>query len=327
MVSDAPSVIPRRGYFYVILAALFWAVSGSSGKFLFKGGVTPMELVQMRVTLSAAVLFVYLLLTNRACLVISRRDILYFGVLGTVGIAMVQFTYFYSISKIHVAAAILLQYLAPAFIALHAVLIARERLARATVLAVAGSLAGCYLVVGAYNLNVVAMNWKGIAAGIAAGLSFAWYAVHGERGMRRYHPWTVVFYALLFAALFWNIALPPFQAFRRPYSPVQWTWILYIAVLGTVVPYGLYSLGINLIRSTRASITATLEPITAALISFLFLGETLEPLQVLGGAVVIASVIVLQTRREYDENTPAVIRSRAAASGGDLPGREERKVG
>ncbi len=101
-------------------------------------------------------------------------------------------------------------------------------------------------------------------AGVFSGLSYAWYAVYGEKGMRRYDPWTVVFYSFFFASLFWNLLISPFGAFLVPYSGVQWFWIAYTVVFGTAVPYGLYTMGISLIRSTRASVTATLEPIAAA---------------------------------------------------------------
>ncbi|MBW2562563.1 MAG: EamA family transporter, partial [Deltaproteobacteria bacterium] len=53
---------------------------------------------------------------------------------------------------------------------------------------------------------------------------------------------------------------------------------MYIGILGTLIPFALYLASINLIRVTRASITATLEPITAGVISFIFLNEILEPL-------------------------------------------------
>ncbi|MGA7878093.1 MAG: DMT family transporter, partial [Desulfoferrobacter sp.] len=92
--------------------------------------------------------------------------------------------------------------------------------------------------------------------------------------------------------------------------PIEWFWIIYIVVFGTVVPFGLYFEGISLIRSTRASITATLEPITAGVVAYLFLGETMQPLQLLGGLLVIASVIILQVRQEYDDRAPSVIRAR-----------------
>ncbi len=94
-----------------------WAVSGTSSKFLFNQGITLFQLVKFRVTLSAAFLFL-ILLARRALLEISLRDIFCFALMGISGLAMVMFTYFYAISKINVAVAVLLEYLAPVFIAL-----------------------------------------------------------------------------------------------------------------------------------------------------------------------------------------------------------------
>ncbi|MEE8553183.1 MAG: EamA family transporter [Desulfobacterales bacterium] len=299
----------RWGYLYVVLAALMWALSGSSAKFLFNSGITPFQLVQLRLTISTVLLFLYLLIRFSSLLKISRSDILYFILFGTVGMAGVQFTYLFAISKIEVAAAILLQYLAPSFIALHSVVFMREKLSRLTLTALIGATFGCYLVVGAYNLEILSMNIVGIISGLLSAVTFAWYAIHGEYGMRRYNPWTVLFYALFFGAIVWNILHPPLEAFMHAYSRVQWIWILYIGVMGTLIPFGLFLEGINLIRSTRASITATLEPITAGIISYIFLNEILEIPQITGGVIVIASIILLQLNQEQDDKAPSVIRA------------------
>lgn len=314
-----PAAIPRRGYVYVALAAVLWAVSGSSAKFLFQNGMTPLQLVQIRVTLGVLFLVAWLALRNRSLLRIDWRDIPYFLSLGILGLAMVNCTYMLAISKIKVAAAILLEYLAPVFIALYSLVWLREKLKPATAMAILGAILGCYLMVGGYNLDLLSLNREGVLYGVASAIAFAWYSVYGERGMRRYPPWTVLFYSILAAALFWNVAhllwggFPrPLESLMQPYSGLQWVLILYIVVLGTMVPFGLYLDGINLIRSTRASITATLEPIAAGVISFIFLGETLEGFQMLGGLLVIASIILLQLRKEYDDATPALIRGRTA---------------
>jgi drug/metabolite transporter (DMT)-like permease len=153
------------------------------------------------------------------------------------------------------------------------------------------------------------MNIVGIISGLLSALTFAWYAIHGEYGMRRYNPWTVLFYALFFGAVVWNILHPPLEAFMHAYSSVQWMWILYIGVMGTLVPFGLYLEGINLIRSTRASITATIEPITAGIISYIFLNEIMEIPQITGGVIVIASIILLQLNQEQDDKAPGIIRA------------------
>ena len=311
MKPEIQSFDARRGYLYVILAAVLWGVSGSSAKFLFNSGISPFQLVQLRLTIAAIGLLAWLLIRKPALLRIARGDIWYFALFGIAGMGACQFTYLYAISKIKVAAAILLQYLAPSFIAVHAVVFSRDRLSLSTVVALAGATLGCYFVVGAYNLELLSMNQAGVVSGILSAVAFAWYSIHGEYGMRRYSPWTVLFYAIFFAALVWNLLHPPLEAFFHPYTAAEWGWILYIGIMGTLLPFGLYLEGVNLIRSTRASITAILEPITAGAVSFFFLNERMHSLQIFGGCLVIASIILLQLKQEKDEKSPALLRARS----------------
>jgi len=145
--------------------------------------------------------------------------------------------------------------------------------------------------------------------GFVSACSFAAYTLLGEYGMRRYSPWTVLAYTLLFAAL--SLAIlhgpKPYKGFCE--DPVQTFWVIYIAVGGTLVPFGLYFMAIDAIRATKTVITATLEPISAAFMAFIFLEELLESLQLLGGILVISSVAILQLKRETDSLTPESIRS------------------
>ncbi len=316
-MTTRPATGPGWGYLCIVTAAVLWAISGSSAKFLFNRGITPFAVVQTRLTLAAAVLLGWLFLRRRDLLVVARRDVFYFAALGIFGVALNQFTYLFTISRINVAAAILLQYLGPSLIAIYLVTFARERLSRLTVAAIVGATIGCYLVVGAYRLSVVQLNGLGIASGLLSAVSFAAYSLMSEYGMRRYNPWTVLLFAFGFAAVVWNLLHPPLSGFRGGYGPLEWLWIGYIGILGTLVPFGLYLEGINRVRATRASVTATLEPITAGVFSYICLGETMAPLQIFGGVLVIGSVILLQIRRELDTQAPARIRARAA----ELEGR------
>lgn len=302
---------PTKGYLCVVAAAIMWASSGVAGKALFAGGITPFELVQVRVTVSTLLLAIAFGLHSRDLFRIRGRDFVYFFILGGVAMALVQITYFYAVSKIQVAAAVFLEYLAPILVAFYSICFWKERLTPTKLLSLALSLAGCYLVVGGYNLHLLKMNRVGILCGLAAALCFAGYTLIGERLMQRYSPWTVLFYAFLFATFTWHIIYPPFQYLWAGYSLNQWGWLLYISVIGTLIPFALFFIGVNLIRSTRASITATLEPISAGFFAYFFLGEVLEPLQVVGGAMVVGAIVLLQLRREHDELAPVLIRSRS----------------
>ena len=297
------------GYLSVIAAGVLWASSGTASKALFLGGVTPFELVQARVSIAALFMALSLLLFAKRLLIVRLRDLGYFLVLGGVGLALVQATYLYTISKMQVAAAILIQYTSPILVAAYSICFWGERLTRLKVIALFLSLFGCYLVVGAYSLELLKLNREGAISGTASAALFATYSLLGERGMHRYHPWTVVFYALIFAAITWNVFQPPFHFLYAGYTLEQWMYILYIAIFGTIIPFGLFFVGVNHIRSTRATITSTIEPISAGFIAFIFLGETLDLLQILGGALVIAAIALLQVQTEKDQLAPASVRA------------------
>jgi drug/metabolite transporter (DMT)-like permease len=287
----------RLGYLYVALAAILFAISGTAAKFLFNDGITAFQLIQMRTTLAFTGLLIWLCLRYPTLLKISLKSLPYFIGLGVFGIGSAQFFYLLAISKINVAAAILLHYTGPVFVALYVVFFQRQKLRFNITLAILGTLIGCFLVVGAYNLQLFALNRVGIIAGILAAVSFAVYSILSEYGMRQYTPWTVLLYGMLFAALMWNILHPPLEAFFHNYSLVQWGWVLFIGIFGTIFPFGLYFEGVKRIRPTHASITATLEPISAGVIAALFLGEVMAPLQIIGGLLVIVSIIILQLNR------------------------------
>jgi len=284
----------RLGYLYVSLAAILFAISGTFAKYLFNDGITAFQLIQMRTTLAFAGLLILLCLKDPVLLKISIKSLPYFFGLGVFGIGSAQFFYLLAISKINVAAAILLHYTGPVFVALYVVLVQRQKLRFNIALAILGTLIGCFLVVGAYNLQIFALNRVGIIAGLLAAVSFAAYSILSEYGMRRYTPWTVLLYGMLFAALMWNSLHPPLEAFLHRYSPFQWGLILFIGICGTIFPFGLYFEGIKRIKPAHASITATLEPISAGVIAAVFLGEVMVSLQIIGGLIVIVSIIILQ---------------------------------
>ncbi|MCG6912018.1 MAG: DMT family transporter [Deltaproteobacteria bacterium] len=286
----------RLGYLYVALAAILFAASGTVAKFLFNNGLSAFQMIQLRTTLACAGLLVWLPAKDAGLLKIAVKDLGYFAGLGILGIGSAQFFYLFAISKINVAAAILLHYTGPVFVALYAVLVQKRKLGFVSLLAVFGTLVGCFFVVGAYNLEILSLNRAGIVGGFLAAVAFAVYSIFSEYGMRTYKPWTVLLYGMLFAALMWNVLHPPFEAFFHSYSALQWLCIGFVGIFGTVAPFGLYFEGIRRIKPTHASLTATLEPIAAGVIAALFLGETMVPLQIVGGAIVLASIVLLQLK-------------------------------
>ncbi len=295
----------RAGYLYLLIGTTLWGVSSVVAKSLFNIGLPPAHLVLVRLTLSTVVLFAILLLSDRRRLVIHRKDIPYFLVLGFIGVAGTQYAYYFTISKIKVGPAVLIQYIAPVWITLYACLFQKEPVTRWKILSLLLALFGCYLVMGGYRMDLLRLNRIGLVSGIISSLFFAFYSLFGEKGLRRYDPWTIILYGFgLGAVVFWIAS--PFKGWIAGYPLRIWLAFFYIAIFSTLIPFGFYFKGIERVRASRASITSTWEPMVAGLSAYAALGEVLTPLQVAGGMGVIGAVILLQIGREKHAPSPAI---------------------
>jgi len=287
-----------RGYLLVMLAATCWALAGTLAKYMMIQAIPRVVLLEMRVTIAAAILFVVLYLKNSRLLRIRRQDILYMLILGVVGVAGVHYSYYFAISKTNIATAILLQYLAPAFIMLFAVLFQGETFSPGKLLSLCFAFAGCFLMVGGYDINIFEANKLGVVAGLASAGFFSFYSLYGEHGLRKYSTWTILLYAFTAAALFWWIIHPPWKIISAHYPFQTWTFFLILGIFSTIVPFGCYFAGMRSIRATRASITAMLEPVVGGIVAYLLLGETMFPLQLVGAVLVLGGILLLQIARE-----------------------------
>jgi drug/metabolite transporter (DMT)-like permease len=286
-----------KGYLLVILATTMWGINGVVAKYLFSHGVSPSMLVQIRSALAFLILFTALAIFKKELIKFSKKDLLFMVTFGVGGMGMVNFMYFTTLTKTNVATAVLLQYTGPVFITIFAVSFQGEPLTRVKVVSLALAFWGCFFMVGGYNPELLKLNAVGLTCGLIAALFYAFYTLYGEWGVKRYSPWTMVVYAFGFIALFWALFVTPWEASQQGFPLSKWPYFLYVAIVGTAIPFGLFFQGIKYIRATRASITSILEPIVAGVVSYLFLGESLFFLQIVGGISVITAIILLQAEK------------------------------
>ncbi len=289
----------RKGFLYALAAALLWASCAVVGKSLFPLGMTPAALVQARCTIGVVALGAGLALYDRRLLAISVRDLGLLALLGGVMLASLQTFYFNAVKLIQVAAAILLQYSSTFIVLVISVAFLGEKLTRGKAASFGLAVAGCFLVAGGYDVRLALLNGPGIAYGLAGAVAFAAYTLLGARLVRRYHPLTVLFWAMAFAAISLNAVAPPlgFVPFLAR-GPLTAGKVVYVALCGTVAPFGLYFAGVRLLGAPKASIVAMSEPVFSALIAYAALGEVFAVPQIAGAACVIGAVIALERLRE-----------------------------
>ncbi len=286
---------------------MFWGVSATIAKFLFNNQTDPLTLVQLRMTFSCIILLIIFLIYKPEVLKIKLADAPKFALLGIVGLAGSNYTYYFTIKEINVATAILLQYLAPLIVLGYAAVRKAEELTKQKVIAAGVSLLGCFLAVGGASFSLEGMSTKGLLLGFAAAGCWAFTNISLPPLVRKYGIWTSLLYAFIFASLFWMIINPPTRLIEAHYTPQMWLSFLGFAIISILIPHSCYFKGISYLTATQAIITATFEPIVAIGSAYVMLHEILSPIQLVGAVLVIIAIMILQIKKEDKSSIRATV--------------------
>jgi len=292
-----------RGYAMIAGAALLWGVSATAAKFLFNRDVSTLLVVQTRVTFSALLMAAGFRLFCPSLLKVNPRELWRLAVLGIVGVAGANITYYLVIRETTVATAILIQYTSPLLVLAYGVLSGDEGFSAVKLIAALLSLAGCALAVGVFDTAAIALTPLALVAGIGSIVTFAFLTVYTRKVVARMPSWTAVLYALVFASLMWAVINPPWVIARDSHPPELWVALVGFAIISVLVPHSLFAAGLRSVVPSRAIITSTLEPVIAIGSAAIVLGELLTPLQILGAVTVLAAIIILNLRPEEERRS------------------------
>jgi len=278
----------------VVVTATFWGFSGNLAKFLMKGAITPFALTQARSLVTAAVLLAFLLVTGPSALRLTRATALWAAGFG-VTLAGTQVFYFSAIERLNVAAAILLEYMAPAIVVIYSWLFLRRSIAKATLGSLVAVLAGSALVVQAFDPEALSLSATGVAFGVAAAIAFSAYILVGEHlqklGMGVA---TQLFYGFALTTVLLMVMQPPWKAAPETFEASNLALLALVGILGTLLPFACFFAALRYIDAGRATMVSTLEPVVAGVVAFIWFGERFGGLQLLGAALIIGAIIALQ---------------------------------
>ena len=308
LARQRPDARPAVGYAMVLVAAILFGINGTVSKVVLGSGMTSLELTQVRSTGAALGFLAIVLALRPAALRVDRRELAFLALFGVTGVAFVQWFYFLAIHRLPVGIALLIQYLAPLLVALFARYVLHEPVRRRIWLALGLALTGLALVVELWN--GLALDGIGVLACLGAALAYATYILMAEREMRTRDAASLSFWGFAFAAVFWAIVQPlwsfPLEQLDDSVSllgnldhetaPV-WVLLLFVVGVGTMITFALITGALRHISATKVGITAMVEPVTAGIIAWLWLGETFGLAQLVGAAVVLAAIALAQTAR------------------------------
>jgi len=299
---------PLLGYAMVTAAALLFALNGTVSKVALASGIGSQELTQVRATGAFLGFALALAALNRSSLRVTLRELPFLAVFGVAGVAMVQWLYFVSIDRLPIGIALLIEYLAPILVALWAWAVLHERVRRRIWAALVLALAGLSLVVEVWS--GISLDGLGIAAALLAAVAYAVYVLMAEHAVGRREPASLLCFGFGFAALFWALLQPPWEFPARRlgddvsllgrlagHAAPVWLLMLFVVVVGTMVTFLLVTAALRHLSATRVAILAMLEPVAAGLVAYAWLGESFGALQLVGGGIVLAGIVLAQTAR------------------------------
>ena len=299
---------PALGYAMIALAATLFAVNGTVSKVILGSGINSQQLTEVRCAGALIGLTLIALATRPSSLRIRRNELLLLVALGVGGLALVQWSYFFAIHRVEIGIALVIQFVGPILVALWARFAYGEHVRRRIWVALALALTGLVLMVEIWRAH--RPNAAGLAAAALAAVTYAAYILLAERGVRRRDPISLSAWGFLFATIFWSLLAPwwNFPGGRvgddvsllgnlaSSHLPV-WALMVWMVVLGTIVPFALVVAALRHISATRAGITGMLEPVLAIVAAWAWLGESLNLTQLSGVAATLAGISLAQTSR------------------------------
>ena len=291
-------------YILVIIAGVSWGLIGVFTKAINALGFTEMQMLFIKGVLATTLLFIITFIKDKKQLKLQKwTDIRYFIGTGICSFTLFSWTYMKAINLTSLGVAAVLLYTAPTFVMLFSILLFHEKMTKTKGIVLVMTFLGCVLVTGLLEGGMT-FTGMGILMGLVSGISYAMYSIFCTFAIKRnYGSLTISFYTFLLATIFMAIfCVEPVAVVAQITEKGQWPLTIVFALLTTVVPYLCYTKGLSGLPASQASVTATIEPVVAAILGIVLFHESVSMLKLTGIVLVLSSVVVM-SRTGKEEKT------------------------
>jgi len=299
----------HRAEFFLITAALCFAVGGVAAKVLREADLDAFRLTQIRITSAALILFIIALIKGKKQLAVKRSEIKDLVLFGVIGIAVVNSFYYFALKYLYVSVALIIEFTAPIWIALYLRFVKKKNISRTAWVGIFCAFSGLVLISQVWTGK--SLHPVGVIVAILDALALAYYFLTADRLGQKRSSLSLTTWGMGVAAIFWAIALPwwnfPFEFLTQTFSlsgelsrfsAPGWALILWIVVTATVIPYLLTVAAIKELSASTSSVIAMLEPILAGVIAWILLDEAFTNIQLFGCAVVLFGIYLADKARQ-----------------------------
>lgn len=293
----------KLSVFFIIISSVLWGTAGLFTTQLREYGFTSMQMSGCRNIVAAVVMLIFVLMTNKSRLKAKPREILLFALSG-VSIFATGSLYYAAMQATSLSTAVILMYTAPVIVMVVSVIFLNEAFNLKKLIAVVCALVGCGLVTGIIGGFRFSVN--GIVLGLLSGVAYSIYNICVKVEMRRKNdPITANTYCFITAGLVSIFMMQPVKTIEHiAANPLaSLLWILALGFFTSAFPYLIYTFAMKKLPAGVASAMASIEPMTATIISITVFGEKMTFSSVVGIVLILVAVLILSfTAEENEEN-------------------------
>jgi drug/metabolite transporter (DMT)-like permease len=277
------------GLVFTLASAVFYSAFGVMTQVTLDAGTTVGTVLSVRLVLAAAVLcaLVWMIRRHRP----DRRQVWGGLVLG-VAFSAHAWLFATALTRLDAGLVDLLLFTYPALVVVGAVALRRDRWSARSGIALATTMAGTALVLAG---GVGKIDPLGAVLALGAAAAYAAYILSSARLLERTDPFLLITMVTTGAAAM--LTLSGVAQSDVSYDIGLGAFAL-IVVVGffAVAGMGTFIAGIRLLGPSRASIVSAVQPALTPVLGFFAFGDRLGPSQVLGGALIVSGVVVLEAR-------------------------------
>ena len=285
-----------KGMLYIIVGAVLWGFSGMCSQFVQQERNMPAEwVVAMRLTLAGAITVLAAFWQGRVSIFkvfTHTKDTIRLIIFGILGMWLCQYTYFKVIAYAGAGIATVLQYVGPALIILYVSLrrMALPRFAEAISVILATIGTAIVALQGEWNLAALddTLLFWGLTSAVAVGI----YTVQPVPLLKKYGTAPIVGFGMLIGGVFaWIVTQPSAEGIVWDLWAHGGFWS--IIIFGTVVSFNAYLEGVRRVGAITGSILSSIEPISAAVLAWLVLGNEFSQWDMMGMTLIIITIFLL----------------------------------
>lgn len=287
----------RTGYLAMIASVLCFALVETIGSLIFEKGGSPLTLLTGRALIAVIIFGVMILASQRLSFKVRTKDLLLLVVAGLF-LTFMLIAFWYGLKLLgHVGVHLSLFLLHPVFMVFLAIPLFKEPLTKRKLSSLGLGVLGVPLVLkiipdfqsGNFEFSIL-----GVTCSILAGLLMAGFMFSSQKLLRNYHFSQLLFYNYLIAFGVFLLFQNPSLTLTEISIPFIWKAVLFLGVFSTCLAYALQQIAVKRIGAATSAIIKLAKPVLSGAFAFLILGQTMTPLQSLGGSLIVAGVYLIR---------------------------------